>query len=106
MIDDLYNDNPRNIEEWIDSLSEHDRAMFDRGYVMALLGLLEQLNESQRKILSRILSLEEEEFEDEEEFGEAKRQLESKLLLLDIYEKHYSYRVRNLTRRYNLTMGG
>lgn len=103
MIDDMYNDQPRDIESWIDSLSDHDRAMFDKGYVTALLGLLEQLNESQRKILIRIMGLEEEDFIDEDEFDEAKRQLESKLILLDIYEKHYAYRVRNLTRRYNLT---
>lgn len=99
---DLYNDNPEEIEKWINSLTDMERAMFDRGYVVALLGFLEQLNESQRKILQKILSLEEEDFEDEEEFDEAKRQLESKLLLLDIYEKHYQYRVRTLARRENI----
>lgn len=95
---DMYSDFPLEIEKWIEGLNEHDKNMFDKGYVIALCGLLEQISESKRKILAKILSIE----ETDEDYQDAKSQLDSRLLLLDIYEKHYSHRVKNLTKRYNL----
>lgn len=95
---DMYNDNPLNIEKWIEGLDSVQKDMFDKGYVIALCGLLEQISESKRKILNRLLVLDPE----EEDYEESKLQLDSRLLLLDIYEKHYTYRVKHLSKRYNL----
>lgn len=97
---EAYSDNPFEIEKWIESLTPEQKDMFDKGYVIALCGLLEQICESKRKILNKIMELDTE----DEDYEFNKSQLDSRLLLLEIYEKHYTYRAKHLTKRYNLTI--
>lgn len=95
---ELYNDRPTEVEAWLETLEEREKDAFDKGYVIALCGLLEQFCESKRKIFTKLMELDEE----DEDYESSKLELESRIVLLDIYERHYSYRVRNLVKRYNL----
>lgn len=84
-----YMDNPYEVENWIETLSDKERALFNKGYVVALFGLLEQISESKAKIINKLIDI--------DEGSSDWIQLKARLLLLDIYEKHYANRVKNLT---------
>lgn len=94
-----YLDKPREIEKWVLTLTDKEREIFDAGYVLALCSLLEQITESKTKLANKMFDLEDvAEDEDEEEFFRA--QLEARLLLLDIYEKHYTLRAKVIAGRH------
>lgn len=78
------------LEDWIESLTDAERAIFDKGYLAALKGVLEQISESKIKLYNRVLEA------DEEDNSEVKRQLLSRIKVLDVYEKHYNRRVKVL----------
>lgn len=87
-----HEDNPNELHNYIASLTPSERIIFDKGYIAALLSVIEQINDSQRKLLAKMLI----HLDDEE----ALEQLKSRMLLLDIYEKHYRNRIKNLSIRY------
>lgn len=85
----LYQDNPRYIESWLKSLSEKERELVDKGYVLALEGLLEQICDSKTKILEEYMKL--------EDHKPRRSALLHRLRMLEIYEKHYLEQVRTLS---------
>lgn len=86
-----YMDNPHKVEEWIETLSDNEREIFDKGYVLALHGVLEQITESRHVIEMKLM-------EHKEEKGPKIKQLLSRLVILDSLEKHYTERVNQLTQ--------
>lgn len=83
-----YFDNPRMVEEWIEGLTDREREMLDKGYALAIAGMLEQISESKTRILNKAM----------EEMGneDAEIQLSSRMHLLDVYERHFKTRFNNL----------
>lgn len=89
---DHYDDNPTELLNYMATLSQAEKEVFDKGYVAALLSVVDQLNDSQRKLLAKMMANADNE--------EAIDQLKSRMLLLDIYEKHYRMRIKHLSTRY------
>lgn len=92
---ETYKDNPENIEKWLNTLSPSERILFDRGYNLALCGLLEQLCETKRRLLDKIVELEDSD-------DDHKLQLLSRLHILDVYEQHYEQRAKLLSKETEL----
>lgn len=91
-------DNPQKIEKWLETLDAEERAIFDRGYLTALGGVIEQLRDSKIKLLNRIGEVKEEGGHEEIE-----TQLLSRVRILDIYDDHYTQRIDNLLERCELS---
>lgn len=84
---DLYMDNPEEIERMLDLLTDKEVDAFNKGYMAALMGVTIQFSETKTKIMSRIM---------DEEPGRYRRQLEAKVHILDVFEKHFRKRVKVL----------
>lgn len=84
-----YKDNPHEIEEWLQQLPDDEQSIFDLGYICALEGLLEQIVDSKIKIWNKMM-------------GASKREeshLQSRIYILDIYEKHFQRRIDRIAER-------
>lgn len=95
-LDKAYNDNPEDMDRLVESLSPVERRAFDKGYVFGLCQLLEQITTSQSKIQRKMMDPE------VQEDAEALMQLQSRMILLDVYEKFYSMRIKTVVERENL----
>lgn len=88
-----YEDRPYDIEKWLETLTDKERELFDRGYITALNGVLEHMVEIKNTLLSKSLDL--------EDNLHLKRQLLSRVHILDVMEKHYRKRVKVLEPQYD-----
>lgn len=88
-MDKSYRDNPLLLEDGIANLTDAERKAFDFGYVAAICGFLEQIQDSKNRILSKAVVT----------GGELSQiELLSRIHLLDIYERHYEKRLKQLEK--------
>jgi hypothetical protein len=83
-----YQDAPRRIEAYLNRLSARESGLVAVGYILAFEGLLEQISDSKRKLMLRLVD------EDDEQHI---HELEARIRMLDIYEIHYRLRVERLS---------
>lgn len=93
-MDKAFFDNPEEVDLLVDNMSSQERESFDKGYVYALCQLLDQITVSQSKLQAKMM-----EYEDDEE---ALIQLQSRMILLDVYENFYRRRVKTVVDRQDL----
>lgn len=91
---DSHKDNPNELIKWVEGLDSHERAIFQVGYITAIHRVVEQVTDSKLKIASKML--------DEEISEEHSSLLQSRLDILDIYDKHYTNLINTLENKRQL----
>lgn len=86
---DTYKDKPIDIERWVETLSDKERELFDKGYLTALHGVLEMFVDTKQTLLEKVIVLNKDQ-------DDLRKQLLSRVHILDVLEKGYERRVRNL----------
>lgn len=88
-----YMDNPYEVEKWIESLTDKERDIFDKGYAIAVHGVLEQISDLKRVAMNKFMGLDPDKRKDK-----TLDTLYAQLQILEILERHYTRRIHNLTR--------
>lgn len=79
-----YLDRPLEIEKWIEELSDSERVLFDKGYILALLNVCESLTDVKLQVYEGI-----------QEHGSLS-ELQSLIRVLDNLEMHFKQRATNV----------
>lgn len=87
---DTYKDSPQEIHRWIGSLSEYEKEIFNKAYLIAVCGFAEQMVESKRKLIYHILDAKDEE----------KKDLLGRLQVLDVLENYYEKKASRLGKSF------
>lgn len=86
---EAYEDNPLEVEHWIETLTEKEDTAFSKGYVLALHHMLEYYSDLRYKLLDKLIEL-------DEDNPRYRLQLLSRVHVLDFLEKYYKKRLRTL----------
>lgn len=85
---DYLDEGPQAVEKLLETFTDAEHSAFDKGYIAALLAVLEHITESKTRLVQKML--------DEDTSSHGKAILQSRVHILDIYEKHYKKRVKVL----------
>lgn len=81
----------RDIEEELQNLSEEELRLWNKGFLAAIEGVIEQLRDDKIRLLNKLISLNPNQHR-------TRLVLESRLGILDTYEDHYKGRIALLER--------
>lgn len=87
-MENIYKDSSINIELWIETLTDKERELFDKGYSVAISGILEHITEIKTILLEKCLDL--------EDSKRLKAQYLSRVHILDVLDRHYTKRLHLL----------
>lgn len=81
----------KTIEEEVQTYTDGELQIWNKGYLAAIEGLLEQIQDDQIRLLNKLM-----EISDDEIQKRKKPLLQSRLVVLDAYEEHYKKRLTQL----------
>lgn len=82
--------NGQHLEDWLDTLTEREHLVFDRGFCAALEAVMEDFTDAKIKIFNKLAEVIDEDNYSDDAF---RKQLLARVSTLDIYEKAYRKRV-------------